>query len=183
MPGYGQFINMNYARYNKNIGKTFGFLTIICTYCEKVGKSKYDFAFYTYKCICGKLGSSRVNDILLGKSTSCGCIQKKLTSKRFKKHGMVRNQEYKAYYSAKTRCKSKKYHAYKDYGGRGIEFKFKSFEEFYQELGPKPHETYQLDRIDNNGHYEKGNVRWVTPKQNSNNRRKKNELIPLESRL
>lgn len=30
-----------------------------------------------------------------------------------------------------------------------------------------------LDRKNNNGHYEKGNVKWSTPKEQGNNRRKR----------
>lgn len=81
--------------------------------------------------------------------------------------------EYKAFYNARLRCNNPKSKAYNNYGGRGIMFLFNSFEEFYKEIGPKPLSYYQLDRIDNNGHYEKGNVRWTTPKENRNNSRKK----------
>jgi hypothetical protein len=38
-----------------------------------------------------------------------------------------------------------------------------------EELGPRP-DGMQLDRIDNDGHYEKGNVRWATLQEQTNNR-------------
>ena len=78
------------------------------------------------------------------------------------------------YQSAKQRCINIHNKNYPDYGGRGIQFKFNSFTEFLAELGPKPY-GYTLDRINNNGYYEKNNVRWATrQQQNSNKRKQKN---------
>jgi hypothetical protein len=59
---------------------------------------------------------------------------------------------------------------YQNYGGRGIKFLFTSFEQWFAELGHRPlGET--IDRIDNDGHYEPGNVKWSTrSEQNSNQR-------------
>ena len=39
-------------------------------------------------------------------------------------------------------------------------------------MGRVPTENYQLDRIDNDKGYHPTNCRWVTPKENSNNRSK-----------
>lgn len=82
-------------------------------------------------------------------------------------HGMTNTPENWAYKGAKRRCADP---TYGNYGGRGIKFLFKSFSEFYAHIGPRP-EGMTLDRIDNDGHYEIGNVRWATRSQQNRNRR------------
>lgn len=78
----------------------------------------------------------------------------------------------------KQRCLNRNHHAYRDYGGRGItvcDEWILSYEDFVAdievEIGPRPGPGYSLDRINNNGHYEPGNVRWATPTVQSRNRR------------
>jgi hypothetical protein len=79
--------------------------------------------------------------------------------------------EYYTFYAARTRCTNPRHRTFPYYGGRGIQFKFKSFEEFYAHLGPRP-EGMSLDRYPNNdGHYEPGNVRWATRKEQRLNQR------------
>ena len=75
------------------------------------------------------------------------------------------------YDKAKQRCVNPKNNSYKYYGKRGIKFLFSSFEEFCLAVGPRP-TGYSLDRIDNNGHYCKENVRWADVKTQANNKRK-----------
>ena len=72
----------------------------------------------------------------------------------------------------KTRCENEKNQGYKFYGARGIKIceEWQNKNKFYEDMSPRPPGT-QLDRIDVNGNYEKNNYRWVTAKQNSNNRR------------
>lgn len=83
-------------------------------------------------------------------------------------------REYRSWNGMKQRCYNTNNPAYPSYGGRGIivceEWK-KSFESFLDHIGPKPSKEYSLDRIDNNGNYEPGNVKWSTPIQQSFNRR------------
>lgn len=80
--------------------------------------------------------------------------------------------ERSAYRSAKVRCEDQTHKAYKWYGGRGIEFRFTSFGQFFAELGPRP-PRLTLDRKDNDGHYEPGNVRWATRSEQEKNKRRK----------
>lgn len=50
-------------------------------------------------------------------------------------------------------------------------FLFTSFEEFKSELGDRPDERFSVDRKNNDGNYEKGNIKWSTKRQQMNNRR------------
>jgi hypothetical protein len=87
------------------------------------------------------------------------------------RHGLSKTPEYKAYIAAKDRCTNPKSQYYTIYGGRGIQFKFKDFIDFIQHIKPRPSSAHSLDRKNNDGHYEVGNVRWATLTEQRNNRR------------
>ena len=89
--------------------------------------------------------------------------------------------EHNAYNNARKRCNLKTDRKYPIYGARGIEFRFKSFKEFFELLGEKPSPKHQFDRIDNNGHYEAGNVRWATREENQRNKRN-NRLVTYKDK-
>jgi hypothetical protein len=86
----------------------------------------------------------------------------------------------------KARCTNPKHIGFHVYGGRGIrvcDAWTNDFEAFLAHVGPKPTPTHTIDRIDVNGHYEPGNVRWATYSEQSKNKRPRARLRPLEDRI
>lgn len=87
--------------------------------------------------------------------------------------------------NAKQRCYNKNHKRYHDWGGRGIEmydewvYDFKKFEKYV--MGLKNYNRpgyYSLDRINNDGNYEPGNLRWTNRQtQNFNKRKYKNNTL------
>ena len=82
--------------------------------------------------------------------------------------------EYLCWKAILRRCLNPKCAEFPGYGGRGITVCDRwrlDFWTFYQDVGPKPSRSHELDRINNDGNYEPGNVRWVTRSENDRNRR------------
>jgi len=93
---------------------------------------------------------------------------------KYIKHGMTWTPEYKSWGSAVSRTTNPNVACWDSYGGRGITMCQEwrdSFMAFYEHIGPRPSLEYSLDRIDNDGNYEPGNVRWATKEQQTANKR------------
>lgn len=124
------------------------------------------------ECSCGSFVPRRAGDLRNGKSKSCGCLKKEKIRLLKTKHGMARSPEYSSWQSMHTRCTNAKSTKYSQYGGRGIKVceRWNSFENFFADMGARPHGT-TLDRWpDTNGNYEPGNCRWATVHEQNNNK-------------
>ena len=148
-------------------GQRFERLLVI----SKVGKNKNGKSVWLCRCDCG-VEKLVVGAFLKdGRTRSCGCLRNQLAAERTTTHGGSKTLEYNIWRSAKDRCTNPNDKRFHDYGGRGIKFLFDDFEKFLAHIGPKPGKEYSLDRINNCGNYEPGNVRWATIKIQSRNKR------------
>lgn len=126
-------------------------------------------------CDCGNVVTVNGTSLRCGHTKSCGCLARELSSVALMVHGEcaggVESPEHRIYRDARRRCGSSTTNKYRHYYfERGIEFRFTSFDEFLDEVGRRPTPDHSLDRIDNDGHYEKGNVRWATRTEQQNNK-------------
>lgn len=81
---------------------------------------------------------------------------------------------YTAWYNMLLRCYDPTANGYNAYGGRGIvvcDRWRESFDVYYADVGPRPTPAHSIDRIDNDGDYVPGNVRWADAKTQARNRR------------
>jgi len=112
---------------------------------------------------------------LISKQTkSCGCWHDEAARINSTTHDMSGSPECRAWYSMRERCLSPFSASWFRYGGAGITIheRWMKFENFYEDLGPKPSPIHSLDRYPNPfGNYEPGNARWATPKEQARNRR------------
>ena len=126
-------------------------------------------------CDCGNMRYVNGNNLCSGNTQSCGCIQEEINRNGGinKKHGMTGTSIYKIWHDMTQRCENRNSQAYKNYGGRGITVseEFHDFQIWHDHIGPRPDPGYTQDRINNDGNYERGNIRWATRKVQNNNRR------------
>jgi hypothetical protein len=127
-----------------------------------------------FKCTCGKDFKSRVRHIEKGLITNCGCG----ANSGFQKHGLSHTPVRKRWASIKSRCYNPKKPQYEDWGGRGITMYGpwindpKAFCEYVSALPHFGEYGRSLDRINNDGNYEPGNLRWATRIEQANNTRR-----------
>jgi hypothetical protein len=97
-------------------------------------------------------------------------------------HGLSRTPIYTSHREALRRCSDKKHPDYHNYGGREIKYLFKSVADLHAAVGDRP-PGHTLDRINPDGNYEAGNVRWATAKEQANNRRPANQYAAMAQSL
>lgn len=154
-------------------GRRFGLLTVISrNESDKVFPSGQHSPLWKCKCDCGKETIVLGRNLITGNTQSCGCFA--LASRT--KHKLWGSKVYKTWDNMLSRCYNRNIKQYERWWGRGIvvcEEWRTSFDSFYAYVSKLPHfgeNGRSFDRINNNGNYEPGNVRWATRYEQTHNR-------------
>ena len=152
------------------VGERFGRLTVI----DRTVNSPDGKAQFKCQCDCGNIVTVRARNLRCGLTRSCGCL---FQINHFKTHEQSKNPLYGVWQGMKQRCYNSRKNSFKNYGGRGItvyeEWRddFQAFYDYVSKLEHFGEPGRTLDRINNDGNYEPGNVRWATRKEQNNNKR------------
>lgn len=160
------------------LGETFGQLTVLKKGKGHISQCGKKTATWICECSCGNTTEKIGNNLRRGHVRSCGCISGQMRVESSGSHGKTNHYLHKTWSGIKTRCFNSRDKSYKHYGGRGItmfEGWIDNFQAFYEyiinNLGERPNK-HTLDRIDVEGNYEPGNIRWATSTIQSINRRR-----------
>lgn len=130
------------------------------------------------RCDCGAERCLSAGNLRSGRSQSCGCLKSELSRSRpspNRKHGHGGSRIYTCWKGVMRRCLNVDAGDYRRYGGRGITVHEPwrdpavFIHDVEAEIGPMP-DGLTLDRINNSGNYEPGNIRWATRIAQAQNR-------------
>jgi len=158
------------------VGDRFGSYTVEALSSKYVKYMRY----WECRCECGNIRTVTENNLVRGKAKSCGCTRSELTTKRNTTHGMTGTRLYRIWNDMIRRCDDPSRQSYRNYGGRGIRYhpSFRTFEGFLAGIPDGYNEYVTIDRIDVDGDYEPGNLRWATDDEQRRNKRN-NHLVEL----
>lgn len=154
-------------------GVKFGRLTALNCVGSRNGKRQW-----LCLCECGASVTVPTGALTTGNTQSCGCRNKDIVRAMRTKHGDAVGgvREYRIWRNMITRCTNPNTAAYENYGGRGIKVCDEwlgdgGYVKFLEVVGRSPNDSFSIDRIDTNGDYEPGNVRWATDEVQARNTR------------
>lgn len=156
------------------VGVQYGSVKIYDPQVFWLGARQRRFMHVLCECVtCGYRNLISLSNLQNGKTKGCrACNQPDISYPMWL---------YNRVQSMKARCDNPSHNHYTAYGGKGVEFRFSGVKEatlwIMQSLGLPEFVTVaqrsriQLDRIDPHGHYEAGNLRWLSVELNQQNKR------------
>lgn len=136
------------------------------------------------RCSCPR-GTEKIvgfGDLFSGKSLSCGCLRGERLAQTNReanpaiKHGLTGHPLFDTWRKMLSRCENPADKDWLNYGGRGISLcgawrDVAAYVAWIEaNLGQRP-DGMTVDRINNDGNYEPGNLRWATAAEQTRNRR------------
>lgn len=154
---------------SKIIGTKLGTLTIVSSIFYTPASRRRQIRMSCSECL--KTHTFQFSNLIKKRTVQCRCDR----NSKYRAHkDVVAKTLSNRYWSAFSRCTSPRDAQWKNYGGRGIKMKC-TIEEYIQFFKNNYTEdeikSLQVDRVNNDGHYELNNLRLATPKENSNNKR------------
>jgi hypothetical protein len=155
-------------------GMVFGRLTVI----RFAGTTDNRISLWECLCVCGNTLITRGARLRVGRTKSCGCL--------LPRHDQALSAEYKVWSGIKDRCLNRNCPSWDSYGGRGIgvcNWWMICFQNFIDDMGPRPSPHHSIERTNNSQGYNCGhcndclarnataNCRWATLTEQNRNKR------------
>jgi len=189
--GAAGILKLGYVKPLEDIppGLQFGQLTVLGEKSrERVrsGRHYYWRRMIECRCDCGNTKIIELRSLTRGQTKTCG--DKTVHNPGViaaRRHGKSFHPLFQVWKAMVSRCHNPNAISYPRYGGRGIKVCGSWHDvsvfiaDIEREIGPRPEgkrasgrAVYSLDRIDNDGDYRPGNVRWATLQEQQRNTRK-----------
>ena len=156
-------------------GKRFGRLVVLEKVAPQIGPTGRKRTAYRCKCDCGNVVVVLRENVVSGRTGSCGCYKHERGVEVNTRHGETRTRLHNLWLSMKARCQNPNNKSYHNYGGRGVTVcdewsnSYESFRDWALANGYA--DNLSIDRLNNDMGYSPDNCRWVTFHQQQNNRR------------
>lgn len=156
------------GKYKDLTGQRFGRLVVL----HEGERNHRNSIRWLCKCDCGNETQVTTHRLNKGQTQSCGCLNRERYGINNFKHGFYQERLYKVWRGMINRCTIKTNPSYRTYINRGIKVcdRWKEYTNFRDDMSSTYEPGLQIDRIDNDGDYSPENCRWVTHKENQQNK-------------